>query len=85
MSISNKNALNISKVLTEALPYIRKFNNKIVVIKYGGNAMENKTLQKNFARNRHENFQSMTLSIQTVALRSLNNTHFQFCFLNNNF
>ena len=50
MSISKKNALNISKVLTEALPYIRKFNNKIVVIKYGGNAMENKTLQKNFAR-----------------------------------
>ena len=50
MSISKKNALNISKVLTEALPYIRKFNNKIVVIKYGGNAMENKSLQKNFAR-----------------------------------
>tara|TARA_B100000900_G_scaffold398534_1_gene400018 strand:+ start:1291 stop:2148 length:858 start_codon:yes stop_codon:yes gene_type:complete len=50
MSVSEKNALNISKVLTEALPYIRKFNNKIVVIKYGGNAMENKVLQKNFAR-----------------------------------
>ena len=50
MSISEKNAINISKVLTEALPYIRKFNNKIVVIKYGGNAMENKILQKNFAR-----------------------------------
>ena len=50
MSISEKNAINISKVLTEALPYIRKFNNKVVVIKYGGNAMENKVLQKNFAR-----------------------------------
>ena len=50
MSISEKNAINISKVLTEALPYIRKFNNKVVVIKYGGNAMENKILQKNFAR-----------------------------------
>ena len=50
MSISEKNALNISKVLTEALPYIRKFNNKIVVIKYGGNAMENTLLKKNFAR-----------------------------------
>ena len=50
MSISEKNAINISKVLTEALPYIRKFNNKVVVIKYGGNAMENKALQKNFAR-----------------------------------
>ena len=50
MSISEKNAINISKVLTEALPYIRKFNNKVVVIKYGGNAMENKILKKNFAR-----------------------------------
>ena len=50
MSISETNAINISKVLTEALPYIRKFNNKVVVIKYGGNAMENKVLQKNFAR-----------------------------------
>ena len=50
MSISENNAINISKVLTEALPYIRKFNNKVVVIKYGGNAMENKVLQKNFAR-----------------------------------
>ena len=50
MSISEKNALNISKVLTEALPYIRKFNNKVVVIKYGGSAMENKVLQKNLAR-----------------------------------
>jgi acetylglutamate kinase len=50
MSISEKKAINISKVLTEALPYIRKFNNKVVVIKYGGNAMENKILQKNFAR-----------------------------------
>ena len=50
MSITENNAINISKVLTEALPYIRKFNNKVVVIKYGGNAMEHKILQKNFAR-----------------------------------
>ena len=50
MTITENNAINISKVLTEALPYIRKFNNKVVVIKYGGNAMENKILQKNFAR-----------------------------------
>ena len=50
MTITENNAINISRVLTEALPYIRKFNNKVVVIKYGGNAMENKVLQKNFAR-----------------------------------
>ena len=41
MSISETNAINISKVLTEALPYIRKFNNKVVVINYGGNSSIN--------------------------------------------
>lgn len=32
-------------VLIEALPYIRKFNNKKVVVKYGGSAMQDKELQ----------------------------------------
>ncbi len=31
--------------LIEALPYIQKFNNKIVVVKYGGSAMTDETLQ----------------------------------------
>ncbi|MBP6491488.1 MAG: acetylglutamate kinase, partial [Clostridia bacterium] len=35
-----------AKVLIEALPYIQKFFNKTVVIKYGGNAMVNETLKK---------------------------------------
>ena len=26
-------------VITEALPYIQKYNNKIIVVKYGGNAI----------------------------------------------
>ncbi|HBA95935.1 MAG TPA: acetylglutamate kinase, partial [Gammaproteobacteria bacterium] len=30
---------NIASVLTEALPYIQKFQGKTIVIKYGGNAM----------------------------------------------
>ena len=30
-----------AQVLTEALPYIRQYNGKIVVVKYGGNAMVN--------------------------------------------
>ena len=33
-------------VLIEALPYIRKFNRRIIVVKYGGSAMEDESLQK---------------------------------------
>ena len=35
-----------AQVLTEALPYIRRYNQKIVVIKYGGNAMVNEQLKQ---------------------------------------
>ena len=35
-----------AQVLTEALPYIRRYNGKIVVIKYGGNAMINEQLKQ---------------------------------------
>ena len=38
-----------AKVLIEALPYIRRFNNAIVVVKYGGHAMVDETLKRNFA------------------------------------
>ncbi len=38
-----------AKVLIESLPYIRKFNEKTVVIKYGGHAMVDEELKKNFA------------------------------------
>lgn len=34
-----------AQVLVEALPYIQKYSNKIVVIKYGGNAMINEELK----------------------------------------
>ena len=34
-----------ASVLVKALPYIKKYNNKIVVIKYGGNAMIDETLK----------------------------------------
>lgn len=43
MEISN--ALR-GQVLVEALPYIQKYKNKIIVIKYGGNAMINEELKK---------------------------------------
>lgn len=35
-----------AQVLVDALPYIQKYNNKIVVVKYGGNAMTNKELKQ---------------------------------------
>lgn len=50
MSLSSENALNIAKVLAEALPYIRRFQGKTVVIKYGGNAMVDDKLKSGFAR-----------------------------------
>ncbi|MEX1031824.1 MAG: acetylglutamate kinase [Cellvibrionaceae bacterium] len=50
MSIGRDDAMNIAKVLTEALPYIQRFTGKTVVIKYGGNAMVDEDLQNSFAR-----------------------------------
>lgn len=38
-----------AEVLSEALPYIRRFHGKTVVIKYGGNAMTDENLQRTFA------------------------------------
>ncbi|MBQ6408158.1 MAG: acetylglutamate kinase [Butyrivibrio sp.] len=38
--------LKKAEVLVEALPYIQKFNRKIIVVKYGGSAMSNPELQK---------------------------------------
>ena len=35
-----------ARVLTEALPYIKQYNGKIVVVKYGGNAMVNEELKQ---------------------------------------
>ena len=37
-------------IISESLPYIRKFHGKTVVIKYGGNAMVEERLQRSFAR-----------------------------------
>jgi acetylglutamate kinase len=40
----------IASVLAEALPYIRRFSGKTMVIKYGGNAMSDDQLKSGFAR-----------------------------------
>jgi len=39
-----------ANILVEALPYIRRFFNRTVVIKYGGHAMVDEELKDNFAR-----------------------------------
>lgn len=48
--MENKDMENIlakAEVLIEALPYIQKFNRRIIVVKYGGSAMANEELQRN--------------------------------------
>lgn len=50
MALDPKQAMQVAHVLTEALPYIRRFRRKTVVVKYGGNAMTDPTLQSGFAR-----------------------------------
>jgi acetylglutamate kinase len=50
MSLDAKSAINIARVLAEALPYIKRFAGKTMVIKYGGNAMVDETLKSGFAR-----------------------------------
>ncbi|HBH85996.1 MAG TPA: acetylglutamate kinase, partial [Syntrophaceae bacterium] len=39
-----------AEILLEALPYIRRFYNKTIVIKYGGHAMVDEDLKNQFAR-----------------------------------
>ncbi len=50
MSLSPEAAMNVAKVLTEALPYIQRFTGKTIVVKFGGNAMVNPLLHESFAR-----------------------------------
>jgi acetylglutamate kinase len=50
MTLPTERAQSIAHVLIEALPYIRRFQGKTMVIKYGGNAMVDETLKQGFAR-----------------------------------
>ncbi len=50
MTLDTSSAMNVAKVLTESLPYIRRFSGKTIVIKYGGNAMVDEALKSGFAR-----------------------------------
>ena len=39
-----------AEILAEALPYIKQYHGKTIVIKYGGNAMTEERLKQGFAR-----------------------------------
>jgi acetylglutamate kinase len=47
--LSPSTANEKARILAEALPYIRRFHNKTIVIKYGGNAMIEESLKHGFA------------------------------------
>lgn len=48
--MDNQSATNIASVLSEALPYLQRLNDKTIVIKFGGNAMTDEQLKNSFAR-----------------------------------
>ena len=50
MTVDKANPSTIAQVLTEALPYIRRFAGKTIVVKYGGNAMGDDDMIDSFAR-----------------------------------
>ncbi len=50
MALTGTTAQLKAKILAEALPYIRRFHGKTVVVKYGGNAMTDEKLKHGFAR-----------------------------------
>lgn len=50
MSLNLVDAKNTAEVLTTALPYIQRFVGKLIVVKYGGNAMTDPALESSFAR-----------------------------------
>jgi len=50
MPLAKEQALSAAHVLTQALPYIQRYQGKCIVIKYGGNAMVDDALKNCFAR-----------------------------------
>ena len=50
MTLTPHLAQDKAAILSEALPYIRKFSGKTIVIKYGGNAMTDDALKEGFAK-----------------------------------
>jgi len=50
MTMDRDTAMQVASVLSRGLPYIQRFTGKTIVVKYGGNAMENEELKNSFAR-----------------------------------
>jgi acetylglutamate kinase len=50
MPLSAIDVAQKAQILAEALPYIRRFHGKTIVVKYGGNAMTDEKLKHSFAR-----------------------------------
>ena len=48
--LNESTAASKARILAEALPYIRRFHGKTIVVKFGGNAMVDAALQAGFAR-----------------------------------
>ena len=45
-----KNAIDRAKILVEALPYIRQFHGKVVVVKCGGELMSNEEVKETISQ-----------------------------------
>ena len=50
MPLDAVSAAQKAQILAEALPYIRRFHDRTIVVKYGGNAMTEAKLKAGFAR-----------------------------------
>lgn len=50
MPLNRRSAIKTASILSEALPYLQRFSGKIIVVKYGGNAMIDEDLKNSFAR-----------------------------------
>lgn len=50
MTLSNISVQQRASILAEALPYLKRFRKKTIVVKYGGNAMVDEGLKESFAR-----------------------------------
>ena len=49
MTLNKQRSSEIASILTESLPYIQRFIGKTIVVKYGGNAMTDEALKRDFA------------------------------------
>ena len=50
MNLAHVTNAQKAQILVNALPYIQKYNNKTIVVKYGGNAMTEQHLKEGFAK-----------------------------------